>query len=189
MARSTLRMPAVLRAITAAMAVVVLTAGPVSARPDPGTGRVAHPAPAPCQAADLAISVPAAIAGDPAQGMGKQAWNIVFRNTSTTACSLRGWPRIAVRATTGKTVAITVSKVNYSNLAAVPDAEIVVPPGQSAIVTVQSATAPAGCVARWTLELTLPGAVNGSGPVMVGEPRGLFAPCMGRQLRDRKSVV
>ena len=109
MARRTLRTPAVLRAVTAALAVVVLTAGPVSARPDPAANPVAHPAPAPCQAADLAISVPAAIAGDPAEGMGKQAWNIVFRNTSTTACSLRGWPRIAVRTATGKIVATTVS--------------------------------------------------------------------------------
>jgi Protein of unknown function (DUF4232) len=183
MARSTLRTPVVLWAITAALALVVLTPGPVSARPDPAAGLVSRPAPAPCQAADLAISVPAAIAGDPAEGMGKQAWNIVFRNTSTTACSLHGWPRIAVRTTTGKTVATTVSMVKYSNLAAIPDAEIAVPPGQSAVVTVLSATAPAGCVARWTLELSLPGAVNGSGPVTVGEPSGPLAPCVGRQLR------
>jgi hypothetical protein len=183
MARRTLRTPVVLWAITAALALGVLTASPVSARPDPAADPVSHPAPAPCQATDLAISVPAAIAGDPGEGMGKQAWNIVFRNTSTTACSLRGWPRIAVRTTTGKTVATTVSTVNYSNLAAVPDAEIVVPPGQSAVVTVLSATAPAGCVARWMLELSLPGGVNGSGPVTVGEPSGPLAPCVGRQLR------
>jgi Domain of unknown function (DUF4232) len=183
MARRTLRTPVVLRAITAALAVVVLTAGPVSARPDPAAGPVAHPAPAPCQAADLAISVPDAIAGDPAEGMGKRAWNIEFRNTSTTACSLRGWPQIAVRTPTGRTVATTVSKVNYSNLATIPDTEIVVPPGQSAIVTALSATAPAGCVDRWTLRLTLPGAVNGSGPVTVAEPGGGFAPCVSRLLR------
>jgi hypothetical protein len=115
--------------------------------------------------------------------MGKQAWNIEFRNTSRTACSLRGWPQITVRTTTGRTVAATVSKVNYSNLAHVPDTKIVVPPGQSAIVTALSATAPAGCVARWTLRLTLPGAVNGSGPVTVAEPGGAVAPCVSRQLR------
>jgi hypothetical protein len=180
MARSTLKTPAVLRAITAAAAVVVLAAGPASARPDPSAGPEARPAPAPCQASDLAISVPAAIAGDPAEGMGKRAWNIVFRNTSKTACSLRGWPQIAVRTTTGKTVATRVSKVNYSNLAVVPDTEIVVSAGQSAIVTALSAAAPAGCVARWTLGLTLPGAAR---PVTVGEPSGSFTPCVGGQLR------
>jgi len=180
MARSALKTPAVLQAITAAVAVVVLTAGPASALPDPSAGPAARPAPASCQAADLAISVPAAIAGDPAEGMGKRAWNIVFRNTSATACSLRGWPRIAVRTITGKTVATTVSKVNYSNLAVIPDTEIVVPAGQSAIVTALSAAAPAGCVARWTLGLTLPGAAL---PVTVGEPSTSFAPCVGGQLR------
>jgi hypothetical protein len=94
MARSTLSPPRVLRAIVAAVAVVVLTAGPAVARPDPSAGPRAHPAaaaaataaPIPCQSADLGISVPAAIAGDPDQGMGKQAWNIVFRNVSKTAC-------------------------------------------------------------------------------------------------------
>ena len=180
MARRTLKTPAVLRAITAAVAVVVLSAGPASARPDRSVGPGVQPAPALCQAADLAISVPAAIAGDPAEGMGKRAWNIVFRNTSKTACSLRGWPQIVVRTATGRTVATTVSKVNYSNLAVVPDTEIVVPAGQSAIVTAQSAGAPAGCVAQWTLGLTLPGAAR---PVTVGEPSDSFAPCVGGQLR------
>jgi hypothetical protein len=95
MPRSALNAPAVLRAITAAVAVVILAAGPASARPDPSAGPAARPAPATCQAADLGISVPAAIAGDPGEGMGKRAWNIVFRNTSKAACSLRvsiqGW--------------------------------------------------------------------------------------------------
>ena len=180
MARRTLRTPAVLRAITAAVALAVLSAGPASARPDSSAGPVALTAPAPCQAADLTISVPAAIAGDPAEGMGKRAWNIVFRNTSKTACSLRGWPQIVVRTAAGKTVATTVSKVNYSNLAVVPDTEIVLSAGQSAIVTALSTTATAGCVSRWTLGLTLPGATR---PVTVGEPSGSFVPCVGGQLR------
>jgi hypothetical protein len=177
---STLKAPAVLRAITAAVAVVVLTAGPASARPDPVARAGAGSAPAGCQASDLGIRVPVAIAGDPDEGMGKRAWNIVFRNTSKAACSLRGWPRILVRATGGKTVATAVSDVDYSNLAAVPDTEIVLPPGQSAVVTALSATAPAGCVTRWTLGLTLPGAGR---QVTVGEPSGSFVPCVGGQLR------
>jgi hypothetical protein len=183
MAPSMLKAPAVLRAITAAAAVVVLTAGPAAVRPAALADVTATPAPthwAPCQAADLGISVPSAIAGDPDQGMGKRAWNIVFRNNSRTACSLRGWPRVLVRTAAGKTVATTVSQVNYSNLAPVPDAEIVLPARQNAIVTATSATAPAGCVTRWTLGLTLPGAAR---PVTVRGPAGSFVPCVGGQLR------
>ncbi|HEV3294935.1 MAG TPA: DUF4232 domain-containing protein, partial [Streptosporangiaceae bacterium] len=134
----------------------------------------------PCQATDLGISVPTAIAGDPDEGMGKRAWNIVFRNTSKTACSLHGWPRIVVRATTGKAVATTVSRVNYSNLASIPDTQIVLTAGQNAIVTATSATAPGRCVTRWTLGLTLPGAAR---PVTVPGPASSFAPCVGGQLR------
>jgi hypothetical protein len=180
MARSVLQAPAVLWAITAAAAVVVLTAAPASARAAVVTGTAAPASPARCQPADLGISVPNAIAGDPDEGMGKRAWNIVFRNTSKTTCSLRGWPRIAVRTTAGKTVATTVSKVNYSNLAPVPDTEIVLSAGQSAIVTATSATAPGRCVTRWTLGLTLPGAAR---PVTVPGPAGSFAPCVGGPLR------
>ena len=140
MARSTLRAPSLLRAITAAAAVVALTAAPASARPGSLAGPKAHLTPAPCRVADLGISVPAAIAGDPDRGMGKRAWNIVFRNTAKAACSLRGWPQIVVHAASGKTVATAVSEVEYSNLAAVPDTEIVLSAGQSAIVTALSAT-------------------------------------------------
>ena len=183
MARSMPHAPAILRAIMAAAVVALLTANPASARPDPAASTGAASAPAGCQAADLSISVPAAVAGDPDEGMGKRAWNIVFRNTSKAVCSLRGWPRIAVRTAGGKPVATTVSDVNYSNLAVVPDTEIVLARGQSAIVTALSATGPAGCVAGWTLRLTLPGAVPGSSPVTVGEPAGSFAPCVGGQLR------
>jgi len=182
MARSTLSATAVLRAIAAAVVIAVLAANPASARPAPAANTRAGSAPvlpARCQAADLGISVPAAIAGDPDEGMGKRAWNIVFRNTSKAACSLRGWPRIVVHAAGGKPAATTVTDVNYSNLAVIPDAEVVLPRGQSAIVTAQSTTGPAGCAARWTLRLTL----NGSGPVTVGEPAGSFAPCVGGQLR------
>jgi hypothetical protein len=179
MARSALRPPQVLRAITAAVAVVILTAGPAAARPDPSAGTQV----AACQSADLGISVPSAIKGDPDQGMGKRAWNILFRNVSRTACSLRGWPQIAVLAATGKTVTTTISDVTYDNLAPVPDTRIVLPPGQTAVVTAMSATAPTGCVIQWTLALTLPGAPSGSGPVTVGEPAGSFVPCVGGQLR------
>jgi Protein of unknown function (DUF4232) len=172
-------------AITAAVAVVALTAGPASAGPlgtsDPSTvaaGR--HPAPAGCQASDLRISVPTAIKGDPAQGMGKHAWNLLFLNTAGTACSLRGWPRIAVRTPKGKTVATTVVDAQSSNLAVVPDARIVLVPGQTAIVTAISPTVGSRCVTRWALSLTLPGADR---PVPVGEPASSLAPCVGGRLQ------
>ena len=180
MARRLFKAPAILRAITAAVAVVALAAGPASARSGVVAGVAAAPSPASCQPSDLGISVPTAIAGDPDEGMGKRAWNIVFRNTSKTTCSLRGWPRIVVRTTAGKTVATTVSEVNYSNLAPVPAAEIVLPAGQSAVVTATSATAPGRCVTRWTLGLTLPGAAR---QVTVPGPASSFAPCVGGQLR------
>ena len=90
MARSTSPPRKALWAITATVAVVALAAGPASARtqrPFPLAGR--HAVTAQCQASDLRISVPAAIKGDPARGMGKQDWNLLFLNTSSTACSLR----------------------------------------------------------------------------------------------------
>jgi hypothetical protein len=184
MARSALKAPAVLRVITAAVAAVILAAGPAAARTATSasvtSASVTSASAAPCQAADLHISVPNAIAGDPDEGMAKRAWNIVFRNVSGTACSLRGWPQIVVRSTAGKTVATTISRVTYSNLAPVPDTKIVLAARRNAIVTVTSATAPGRCVTQWTLGLTLPGAAR---PVTVRGPAGSFAPCVGGQLR------
>ena len=180
MARSTLKPPAALRAITAAVAVVILTAGPASARPGPSADIRVRSAPVRCQAADLRISVPAAIKGDPDEGMGTRAWNIVFRNISRGACTLRGWPQIAIHTAAGKTATAVVSDVEYNNLALVPDAKIVLATGQKAVVTAMSAAAPAGCVVRWTLGLTLPGEAS---PVTVRESAGPFVPCLGGQLR------
>jgi Protein of unknown function (DUF4232) len=170
-------------AITVAAAVVTLTlvADPASAEPSaPGAAAAAHSDTAACRASDLRISVPAAITGDPADGMGKQAWNVVFRNIAGTACSVRGWPRVAVRATTGKTVATRVSDVRFSNLAVVPEAQIVLRPAQSAVVTAMSPATPPGCVDRWALGLTLPGAGH---PVTVHQPAGSHVPCVGGQLQ------
>jgi hypothetical protein len=184
MARSTVRPWTALWAVTAVVAVVLLAAGPASAGPaspssalSPGT---ASPGTAQCQAGDLRISVPAAVPGDPAEGMGEQAWNLLFRNIASTACSLQGWPRLLVRTTAGTSVATRISEVRFSNLALVPDARIVLGPGQSAVVTAMSQTSPSGCVTGWTLGLTLPRAAR---PVTVGEPAGSFVPCVGGQLR------
>jgi hypothetical protein len=112
--------------------------------------------------------------------MGKHAWNVVFRNIASTTCTLRGWPRIMVRAATGKTVPARISDVRFSNLAPVPDSPVVLRPGQSAVVTATSPTASRGCVLTWTLELTLPGANR---PVIVRQPAGFFAACAGGRLQ------
>jgi hypothetical protein len=180
MARSTSPPRLALCAIAATVAVVALAtaAGPASARPEPLAGR--HAGAAQCQASDLRISVPSAIKGDPAQGMGKQDWNLLFLNTSSTACSLGGWPRIAVHTTKGKTVATTVTDVQSSNLAVVPDTPVVLRPGQTSVVSAITPISRARCVTRWTLALTLPGADR---PVTVGEPAGSLVPCVGGRLQ------
>ncbi|MBV9094792.1 MAG: DUF4232 domain-containing protein [Streptosporangiaceae bacterium] len=132
-----------------------------------------------CRASDLQISVPAAIPGDPAEEMGKQAWNLVFRDNSRAACSLRGWPHVQVRTASGKTVPTSIGDASFSNLAVVPDEQVVLRPGQSAVVTAMSPAAAPGCVTRWTLALTLPGAASA---VSVTEPAGPFVPCVGGRL-------
>jgi Protein of unknown function (DUF4232) len=168
-------------AITAALAVVALTAGPAAAQPAaPGPAAARHSGTAGCRPGDLNIFVPAAITGDPADGMGKQAWNVVFRNTAGAACSLRGWPRLTVRTTAGKEVRTRIGDVRFSNLAVIPAATIVLAPGQSAVVTAMSPASPAGCVTGWTLTLVLPGAVR---PVTVRPPAGSHVPCVGGQLQ------
>ncbi len=185
MARSTPPPRKVLWAITVAVTISALTAGPAAALPrgtqDPFPLAVhRQSSPAGCQASDLSITAPNAIDGDPSRGMGKQAWNLLFLNTASTACSLRGWPRIAVHTPAGKTVATRVTDAQSSNLAVVPNAQIVLPPGQTAVVTAISATFGAHCVTRWTLSLTLPGADR---PVAVGAPVGPFVPCVGGRLQ------
>ena len=180
MARRTFPPRAALWVITAAVAVATLSAVPASALP-PASRASASPRAdaAACRASDLRISAPAAIQGDPAEGMGKQAWNLVFRDIASTACSLHGWPQLAVRTTAGKIVVTRISDVEFSNLAVIPDTPVVLQPGQSALVTATSPTVRSGCATSWTLELTLPGAGR---PVTVEKPAGSLAPCVGGRL-------
>ena len=113
--------------------------------------------------------------------MGNRAGDVVFRNTSRDSCRLRGWPRIAVRTElANRSPTPMVSDVTSSNLAVIQVATIVLRPGDSAVVTATSAAAPAHCVTRWSLGLTLPGTARA---VPVREPGGSFAPCVGGQLR------
>jgi hypothetical protein len=191
MARSPLTMRTAPWAMTAVVVVAMLTAGTASAssaQPLRPAGYGPAASSPPCQASQLAISVPDAIQGDPAEGMGKQAWNVLLRDTGRTACSLRGWPRIVFRGNaggtgrgaTGKAVAVTVSDVEFSNLAPVPEARIVLRPGQSAVATAISAAGRSQCVSQWTMGLTLPGSDR---QLTVGEPAGSFVPCVGGQLQ------
>ena len=181
MVRGALPLRAVLWAVTASVAIAALTTGQASAWTSvPGSAAARRSSPARCQPGELRISVPAAIPGDPAEGMGKHAWNVVFRNIASTTCSLRGWPRIMVRTTTGKAVPASISEVRFGNLAPIPDSPVVLRPGQSAVVTAMSPTASPGCVITWVLKLTLPGANR---PVTVRQPAGFFAACVGGRLQ------
>jgi hypothetical protein len=163
-----------------AAAVVALSTIPVLAQPaassapaSPRSGAAA------CRASDLRISAPATIPGDPADGMGKQVWNLVFRNIGGASCSLRGWPQVVVRTTAGKSVATKIGDVTFGNLAVVPDAPVVLRPGQSAVVTAMSRPERSGCASNWMLGLTLPGADR---PVTVRGPASALTACLGGQL-------
>jgi hypothetical protein len=168
-----------------AAAVVALSTIPALARPSASSAPASpRSGAAACRTSDLRISVPATIAGDPADGMGKQVWNLVFRNTGNASCSLRGWPQLVVRttagkSTAGKSVATKISDVTFSNLAVVPDTPVVLRPGQSAVVTAMSRAARSGCVSNWMLGLTLPGAGR---PVTVPGPASALTACLGGQL-------
>ena len=165
--------------IVATVAVVVaLAAGPASARPFPLAGR--HAGAAQCQASDLRISVPAAIKGDPAREWGSKTGICCSSTHRARPARYGGWPRIAVHTTAGKTVATTVTDVQSSNLALVPDTPIVVRPGQTSVVSAITPVSRARCVTRWTLALTLPGTAR---PVTVREPAGSLVPCVGGRLQ------
>jgi hypothetical protein len=168
-------------AVTIVAAVVVaLSAIPALARPSASSAPASpHSGAAACQASDLRISAPATIPGDPADGMGKQVWNLVFSDVGNSSCSLRGWPRLVVRTTAGKSVATKISDVTFSNLAVVPDTPVVLLPGRSAVVTAMSRPARSGCVSSWMLELTLPGAGH---PVTVPGRASSVMACVGGQL-------
>jgi hypothetical protein len=181
MVRGAFPLRTALCAITASVAIVTFTTGQASAWTSAsGSATSPHSAPARCQASELRISVPAAIPGDPAEGMGKHAWNVVFRDIARTTCSLSGWSRVMVQTTTGKRVPASIGDVRFSNLAVVPASPVVLRPGQSAVVTAMSPTASHDCVTSWMLKLTLPGTDH---PVTVRQPAGFFAACVGGRLQ------
>jgi hypothetical protein len=163
-----------------AAAVVALSTIPALARPSASSAPASpRSGAAACRTSDLRISAPATIPGDPADGMGKQVWNLVFSDVGNSSCSLRGWPRLVVRTTAGKSVAAEISDVTFSNLAVVPDTPVVLQPGQSAVVTTMSRPARSGCASTWMLELTLPGAGR---PVTVPGPASSVTACVGGHL-------
>jgi hypothetical protein len=161
-------------------AAVALTAGTVPAGAAvrtaglPGTG-----GPAACGPAQLRVSVPEQVRGDPQRGMDKQSWNIVLRNTGTVSCSLRGWPVITARAAGGRAVPLAVRDATFSNLAAVPERQVILAPGDAAVVTAMSADELRGCTISWTLAVRLPGSAAAAA---VPAPHGVFVPCLGGPL-------
>lgn len=165
-----------LTAAAASMLALTMTAAPALAKPAGPAGPAASPA---CAASQLTMTVPKAIAGDPAEGMGKLAWNILLRNNSRAGCSLTGWPALSVAAA-GKPVAITSQKVSFTNLVQVPARSVALPAGQQAVVTVQTTNNTVGCRSRWALTLRLPGR---AGAVTAAQPASFFGPCAGGLLR------
>jgi len=132
-----------------------------------------------CGPAQLRISVPGQIPGDPQRGMDKQSWNIVLRDTGPASCSLRGWPALMARSGGGRAVPLAVRDAGFSNLAAVPPRRIVLAPGDAAVVTATSADEQPHCTISWTLGVRLPGSGRA---VPVPAPRGVFVPCLGGPL-------
>src|SRR5262249_49338551 len=127
----------------------------------------------------LSMTVPQAIAGDPTQGMGKLAWNILLRNIGQAACSLSGWPGLNVTVA-GKPVAITSENVAFGNLGQVRRQPVVLAAGQQAVVTVQGSDDTIGCRSRWDLRLRLPG---GGGSLTGTQAPSFLGPCAGGLLR------
>src|SRR5258708_38612539 len=101
-------------------AAVALSAG---AGPAWATVRPAGPAGtgggAVCGPAQLRVSVPEQIPGDPQRGMDRQAWNIVLRNTGMVSCTLRGWPASPARASNGRAGPLAVRGAPLRNPAPV----------------------------------------------------------------------
>ncbi len=173
--RRNLIAPLAVTAAAASVLAVAVSTGPALAGPS-AAGRYHHRA---CAASQLSMTVPKAIAGDPIEGMGELAWNILLRNISNAGCSLAGWPSLSV--TAAKTpAAITSQDVSFSNLAQVRAQRIVLAAGQQAVVTVQASDNTAGCQARWRLTLRLPG---GAGSLTTSQLAESFGPCGGGLLR------
>jgi len=139
-----------------------------------GTGGTAA-----CGPAQLRVSVPEQIPGDPQRGMDKQSWNIVLRNTGPVSCSLRGWPALTARAVSGRAVPLAVRDAAFSNLAAVPERQVILAPGDAAVVTAMSADEQPRCTISWTLAVRLPGSGRAAA---VPAPHGVFVPCLGGPL-------
>jgi hypothetical protein len=161
-------------------AVVALSLAPAVAQASmSGRASAAADDSAACTAAQLSLSVPGSIAGDPMDGMGNLAWNILLRNSGTTTCSLTGWAAIQVRRPNGKPAAIKTADVTFGNLGPIAVRPVLLGPGQQAVVTVDTTDNTRGCAAGWKLRLTLPGV---AGSVTATQPADFFGPCGGGKL-------
>ena len=172
--RGKLAAPLAVTAAAASALALAMSSGPALARLSP-VGSGAYGA---CRAGELSMSVPQAIAGDPTQGMGKLAWNILLRNTGQAACSLSGWPDLSVTAA-GQQAAITSQDVAFSNLGQVRPETVTLAAGQQAVVTVQAGDNSPGCRSRWNLTVRLPG----GGSLTGSQAPSFLGPCAGGLLR------
>jgi hypothetical protein len=160
-------------AAAASMLALTMNAMPALAKPSAAGSQPA------CAASQLSMTVPTSIAGDPANGMGSVAWNIMLSNTSQAPCSLSGWAGVSITAA-GQPVAIASQDVQFSNLAQVRPQPIVLTAGQQAVITVQAGDSNPGCRTPWGLTLRLPGQ---AGALTASQPAGSVGPCGGGTLR------
>jgi Protein of unknown function (DUF4232) len=171
------KLAAPLALAAAAATLIAMTMGAGSALAKPSAGSPHHYSA--CAARQLSMTVPKAIAGDPTEGMGWLAWNVLLRNTGKAGCSLNGWPDLSV--TTGaNSVAITSQHVSFNNLGPVKRQIVALAAGQQAVVTAEASDNSPGCQARWDLTLKLPGS---AGSLTGAEPAEFFGPCGGGALR------
>jgi hypothetical protein len=174
-ARHKLAVPLAFAAAAATLIALTMSAGSALAKPSAASP---HRYSA-CAASQLRMTVPKAIAGDPTEGMGTLAWNILLRNDGKAGCSLNGWPSLSVTAA-AKPVAITSQDVSFSNLAPVGRQIVALAVGQQAVVTVQASNNTLGCQAQWGLTLRLPGS---AGSLSGKQPAEFFGPCGGGRLQ------
>src|SRR5205823_4864266 len=78
-----------------------------------------------------------------------------------------------------RAVPLAVRDATFSNLAAVPERQVILAPGDAAVVTAMSADELPRCTISWTLAVRLPGSAAAA---TVPAPRGVFVPCLGGPL-------
>lgn len=159
----------------AVLAVISLTVPPALAGP---SARAAEPVSKLCTPAELGVTIPTGIKGDPPGEMGQITWNIELRNTGPGECSLRGWPAITIGRPGREVVRTAVSDVRYNNLAELAEKNVRLVPGASAVVTATASPGAASCSRSASLRLAVPGSARR----VVARGNGLAGLCVGGQI-------